>query len=79
MSKIILGIESTAHTAGVGIINSEGKILSNQRSMYIPEEGGIHPREAARHHSDTFPVLFESPEKFLPSIKCSINFMFFIA
>ena len=27
--------------------------------MYIPEEGGIHPREAARHHSDTFPLLFE--------------------
>ena len=59
MSNIILGIESTAHTAGVGIINSKGKILSNQRSMYIPEEGGIHPREAARHHSDTFPLLFE--------------------
>ncbi len=59
MSSNILGIESTAHTAGVGIITSEGKILSNQRSMYIPEEGGIHPREAARHHSDTFPLLFE--------------------
>ena len=37
MSSNILGIESTAHTAGVGIITSEGKILSNQRSMYIPE------------------------------------------
>ena len=59
VSSNILGIESTAHTAGVGIITSEGKILSNQRSMYIPEEGGIHPREAARHHSDTFPILFE--------------------
>ena len=51
MSEIILGIESTAHTAGVGLITSEGVILSNQRSMYIPEEGGIHPREAADHHS----------------------------
>ena len=59
MRNIILGIESTAHTAGVGIITSEGQILSNQRSMYIPEEGGIHPREAAIHHSDNFPVLFE--------------------
>ena len=63
MNSIILGIESTAHTAGVGIITSEGKILSNQRSMYIPEEGGIHPREAARHHSDTFPVLFDKAFK----------------
>ena len=63
MSEIVLGIESTAHTAGVGIITSNGKILSNQRSMYIPEEGGIHPREAARHHSDQFPVLFEKAFK----------------
>ena len=58
MSTIILGIESTAHTAGVGIITSEGTILSNQRSVYIPEEGeGIHPREAANHHSEELPKL----------------------
>ena len=60
MSEIILGIESTAHTAGVGLITSGGEILSNQRSMYIPEEGGIHPREASRHHSVMFPQLFQN-------------------
>ena len=60
MSTTILGIESTAHTAGVGIITSEGTILSNQRSVYIPEEGeGIHPREAANHHSEELPKLFK--------------------
>ena len=48
MSSNILGIESTAHTAGIGIITSEGKILSNQRSMYIPEEGGIHVEHCMR-------------------------------
>ena len=59
MSEIILGIESTAHTAGVGIITSEGKILSNQRSVYIPDKGeGIHPRVAANHHSEKFPIFF---------------------
>ena len=59
MSTIILGVESTAHTAGVGIMNSEGTILSNQRSVYIPEAGeGIHPREAANHHSEELPKLF---------------------
>ena len=59
MSEVILGIESTAHTAGVGIITSEGSILSNQRSVYIPDEGeGIHPREAANHHSEKLPLLF---------------------
>lgn len=49
---ICLGIESTAHTLGIGIIDSTGKIYADSRSSYIPPEGaGIHPREAARHHS----------------------------
>jgi universal protein Kae1 len=46
-----LGIESTADDFSVGIASSEGKILANIISAYIPEEGGIHPREAARHHA----------------------------
>ncbi|PSH01592.1 MAG: metalloendopeptidase, partial [Nanohaloarchaea archaeon SW_10_44_10] len=45
----ILGIESTAHTLGIGIV-SEEDILANQRSMFEPDEGGIHPRKAAEHH-----------------------------
>lgn len=50
---ISLGIESTAHTFGVGIIDSSGKVLADCRSSYLPPIGqGIHPREAARHHSD---------------------------
>ena len=48
-----LGIESTADDFGVGIISSEGEILANVISSYIPEKGGIHPREAARHHAET--------------------------
>jgi len=52
MDEILcLGIESTADDLGVGIATSEGMILANKRSTYIPERGGIHPREAARHHS----------------------------
>jgi len=46
-----LGIESTADDFSVGIVSSEGEILANVISAYIPEEGGIHPREAARHHA----------------------------
>ncbi|NHJ05339.1 MAG: tRNA (adenosine(37)-N6)-threonylcarbamoyltransferase complex transferase subunit TsaD [Candidatus Heimdallarchaeota archaeon] len=52
-SIICLGIESTAHTFGVGIVNFEGELLSDTHSSYMPSFGeGIHPREAARHHSD---------------------------
>ncbi|MFB6190891.1 MAG: KEOPS complex N(6)-L-threonylcarbamoyladenine synthase Kae1 [Candidatus Nanohaloarchaea archaeon] len=45
----VLGIESTAHTLGIGIVD-EDEILANQKSMFEPEEGGIHPRKAAEHH-----------------------------
>jgi len=47
---LVLGIETTAHTFGVGIADSNGNIFANTRSVYIPQKGGIHPREAAEHH-----------------------------
>ena len=47
-----LGVESTADNLGVGIASSDGIILANEISTHVPEEGGIHPREAARHHAD---------------------------
>ena len=45
----VLGIESTAHTFGVGIVQ-DGKIITSQRDTLRPESGGIIPREAANHH-----------------------------
>lgn len=47
---ICLGIESTAHPFGVGIINDKGKILANVKDSYTTEKGGIHPTEAKEHH-----------------------------
>ena len=35
----------------MGIASSDGRILANEVSTYIPDKGGIHPREAARHHA----------------------------
>jgi len=49
---LALGIESTAHTFGVGVVDEKGRILSNVSSVYRGP-GGIHPREAARHHCET--------------------------
>lgn len=54
---ITLGIEGTAHTLGVGIVDSERKVLANVLDMYRPPEGGLHPREAANHHADVVPGL----------------------
>jgi len=46
---MIVGIECTAHTFGVGVAN-KGKILANERDMYVTEKGGIIPMESAKHH-----------------------------
>ena len=46
---IILGVESTAHTFGIGVVKN-GKILANIRSTYTTEKGGIIPMDAAKHH-----------------------------
>ena len=54
-----LGIESTADDFSVGIADFEGKILANVVSAYIPPEGGIHPREAARHHAEVASKVLE--------------------
>jgi len=47
--SIIIGIESTAHTFGIGVVK-EGNILSNIREMYTTKTGGIIPMDSAKHH-----------------------------
>lgn len=51
-TRYSLGIESTADDFSVGVADFDGQILSNISDSYVPEEGGIHPREAARHHAE---------------------------
>lgn len=50
--RYCLGIESTADDFGVGVATFNGEILANVSDGYLPEAGGIHPREAARHHAE---------------------------
>ncbi len=54
---IVLGIESTAHTFGVGIVTDEEErfVLADVRVKYVPEKGGIHPREASRLFAEKGP------------------------
>ncbi len=47
---MILGIESTAHTFGIGIVLN-GKILCNVKDSYTTKKGGIIPIESAKHHA----------------------------
>lgn len=49
---IALGIESTADNLGIGVVSSDEEVYANVLDVHVPLEGGIHPREAARHHSE---------------------------
>lgn len=58
---ICLGIESTAHTFGIGIVDENGAILADERMMYRPEKGkGILPRDASEHHTRNASAVVES-------------------
>jgi N6-L-threonylcarbamoyladenine synthase len=59
---IILGIESTAHTFGIGIVKN-GKILANVKDMYTTESGGIIPIESAKHHAKISKEIFDKAIK----------------
>ncbi len=50
VKTLCLGIESTAHTFGVGIVDDKGRILANSLNAYKTEKGGMIPADVARHH-----------------------------
>ena len=52
---ICLGIESTAHTFGIGIIlhdKKQTKILANVKSAFTSKKAGMIPSQVADHHVD---------------------------
>lgn len=63
---IALGIEGTAWSLSIGVVDEEG-VIALENDPYIPKEGGIHPREASQHHSERLPSLlsrvFEKVDK----------------
>ncbi len=59
----ILGIESTAHTFGIGIVKNK-KIISNIKKSFTTEKGGLIPMEVAKHHSENkYKIYSEALEK----------------
>lgn len=49
-----MGIESTAHTWSVGIIDFSGNVISLVNDMFIPEKGGLHPVLVREQHLNNF-------------------------
>ncbi|MEW6295459.1 MAG: bifunctional N(6)-L-threonylcarbamoyladenine synthase/serine/threonine protein kinase [Candidatus Diapherotrites archaeon] len=54
---LALGIESTAHTYSVGIVDKKCNVLANEKKSYTSKDAGIHPREAADAHYRNAPEL----------------------
>jgi universal protein Kae1 len=50
--KYCLGIESTAHTFGIGIATFGGRIIANAKDTVSTAQGGLIPKEVAKHHRD---------------------------
>ncbi len=47
----ILGIESSAHTFGAGIVD-KGKVIANEKAMYKIGKTGMIPKEVAQFHAE---------------------------
>jgi len=59
---IVLGIESTAHTFGVGLARRDRSgihLLRDSRRTYVPRKGGIVPREVAQFFSEVAAEVIE--------------------
>ncbi|MHA1512019.1 MAG: bifunctional N(6)-L-threonylcarbamoyladenine synthase/serine/threonine protein kinase [Promethearchaeota archaeon] len=51
---LCLGIESTAHTFSVGIMDDQGTVLSLVSDTYKPQTGGLKPVDVVEHHYTVF-------------------------
>ncbi len=60
VENVVVGVESTAHTLSFGLVEMNGTAHPSKSSLFRPEEGGIHPREAADHHSEVAAGLLSS-------------------
>ena len=57
--RYVLGVESTAHTFGVAVVDFHGKIRSNIKDSYVTEKGGLIPLEVRMHHRRVADEIFE--------------------
>jgi bifunctional N6-L-threonylcarbamoyladenine synthase / protein kinase Bud32 len=55
----VLGIEGTAWAASAAYFDPETDDVLIESDPYVPESGGIHPREAAEHMSEAIPRVVE--------------------
>ena len=52
---VTLGIEGTAWAASAAIFDSNSDTVHIETLPYLPDSGGLHPREAAEHMRKALP------------------------
>ncbi len=57
---LCLGVEGSAHTAGIGIVDEKCNVLANERHSHTTRSGGLIPRELAEHHAEHFPRVLKA-------------------
>ena len=55
----VLGIEGTAWAASAALYDSASESVDIETEAYLPDSGGIHPREAAEHMAEEIPTVVE--------------------
>ena len=73
---LILGVESTAHTFGIGIVTSDGTIRANVKDSYTSADAGMIPDKVAEHHQQVAEKVLQQA---LDAAHCSWNEISFIA
>ena len=68
--NLCLGIESTAHTWSVGIVDFQGNVIGLVSDSYNPDKGGIHPALVREQHISNFKEIIK---RCLSEASCSIK------
>ncbi|WP_336326567.1 bifunctional N(6)-L-threonylcarbamoyladenine synthase/serine/threonine protein kinase [Halovenus sp. HT40] len=55
----VLGIEGTAWAASAAVYDSATDTVEIETEAYLPDSGGLHPREAAEHMAEHLPEVIE--------------------
>jgi N6-L-threonylcarbamoyladenine synthase/protein kinase Bud32 len=55
----VLGVEGTAWAASAAIYDAGSETVDIETEAYVPDSGGIHPREAAEHMAEHLPEVIE--------------------
>jgi len=55
----VLGIEGTAWAASAALYDTASESVEIETEAYVPDSGGIHPREAAEHMAEHLPAVVE--------------------